>query len=242
MTAKNMPYKHGFGPFAPRGLPRSAVLSVPRRRPRRAERAARPRDRPDREAGRRREPRGASSSSRSRARAGSSCPRLASCPRWPSGAATTASSSSPTRCRPASPAPGDCSPASTRASCPTSSSPPRASPAACRSRPSPAAPRSWTPSHVGGLGGTYGGNPLACAAALAAIETIEADGLRRARPRDRASSCSSGCTRCSRATPRIGDIRGRGAMIAVELVRPGTTTPDAGARQGGRRPRARSRA
>ena len=31
--------------------------------------------------------------------------------------------------------------------------------------------------HAGGLGGTYGGNPLACAAALAAIETIEADGL-----------------------------------------------------------------
>ena len=31
--------------------------------------------------------------------------------------------------------------------------------------------------HVGGLGGTYGGNPIACAAALAVIETIEADGL-----------------------------------------------------------------
>ena len=42
--------------------------------------------------------------------------------------------------------------------------------------------------HVGGLGGTYGGNPLACAAALAAIETIEADGLVERARADRASS------------------------------------------------------
>ena len=56
LTAKNMPYKHGFGPFAPRGLPGAAVLPVPRRRVDGAE-AAPPGDRPDREAGRRREPR-----------------------------------------------------------------------------------------------------------------------------------------------------------------------------------------
>jgi 4-aminobutyrate aminotransferase / (S)-3-amino-2-methylpropionate transaminase / 5-aminovalerate transaminase len=80
--------------------------------------------------------------------------------------------------------------------------------------------------HTGGLGGTYGGNPLACAAALAVVETIEADGLV-----DRARSI--GKTMLDRLgalqqrDPRIGDVRGRGAMVAVELVQPGTTEPDA---------------
>ena len=80
--------------------------------------------------------------------------------------------------------------------------------------------------HTGGLGGTYGGNPVACAAALATIRTM--------RERDLA-----GAARAIEATmlPRlkalqertavIGDVRGRGAMLAVELVRPGTTEPDA---------------
>ncbi|HWM73300.1 MAG TPA: 4-aminobutyrate--2-oxoglutarate transaminase [Nocardioides sp.] len=79
--------------------------------------------------------------------------------------------------------------------------------------------------HTGGLGGTYGGNPLACAAALAVVETIEADGLV-----DRAGSI--GKTMLDRLgalqqrDPRIGDVRGRGAMLALELVQPGTTEPD----------------
>jgi 4-aminobutyrate aminotransferase/(S)-3-amino-2-methylpropionate transaminase len=79
--------------------------------------------------------------------------------------------------------------------------------------------------HVGGLGGTYGGNPLACAAALAVIETIEEDGLvERARAigttlRDRFETLQG-------SDDRIGDVRGRGAMMAVELVRSGTTVPD----------------
>ena len=78
--------------------------------------------------------------------------------------------------------------------------------------------------HVGGLGGTYGGNPIACAAALAVIETIEQDGLV-----DRARAI--GKTMVERlqsfADPRIGEVRGRGAMVAVELVRAGTTEPHA---------------
>ena len=80
--------------------------------------------------------------------------------------------------------------------------------------------------HVGGLGGTYGGNPLACAAALAVVETIEADGLV-----DRASEVGSTLlTRLQtlqKSDDRIGDVRGRGAMVAMELVRPGTTEADA---------------
>ncbi|MDI3315157.1 MAG: 4-aminobutyrate--2-oxoglutarate transaminase [Mycobacterium sp.] len=79
--------------------------------------------------------------------------------------------------------------------------------------------------HVGGLGGTFGGNPIACAAALATIETIERDGLiERARQIETLMKDRLG--RLQEADERIGDIRGRGAMIAVELVRPPTADPD----------------
>ena len=79
--------------------------------------------------------------------------------------------------------------------------------------------------HVGGLGGTYGGNQLACAAALAAIETIESDGLvERARQVERLMK--ERLRGLQADDDRIGDVRGRGAMLAVELVVGGTTTPD----------------
>jgi 4-aminobutyrate aminotransferase/(S)-3-amino-2-methylpropionate transaminase len=81
-------------------------------------------------------------------------------------------------------------------------------------------------SHVSGLGGTYGGNPLACAAALATIETIEADGLvERAVQIERLML--DRLHRLQADDDRIGDVRGRGAMIAVELVKTGTDEPDA---------------
>jgi 4-aminobutyrate aminotransferase/(S)-3-amino-2-methylpropionate transaminase len=80
--------------------------------------------------------------------------------------------------------------------------------------------------HVGGLGGTYGGNPIACAAALATIETIEADGM-VARAREIESFMKERLGRLQADDDRIGDVRGRGAMIAVELVKSGTTEPDA---------------
>ena len=54
---------------------------------------------------------------------------------------------------------------------------------------SPAAPNCWTPSHPGGLGGTYGGNPVACAAALGSIETMKAEDLAASAKRHRRSSC-----------------------------------------------------
>jgi 4-aminobutyrate aminotransferase/(S)-3-amino-2-methylpropionate transaminase len=80
--------------------------------------------------------------------------------------------------------------------------------------------------HVGGLGGTYGGNPLACAAALAVLETIESEGLV-----DRAAKIGAQMFErlldLQQRDGRIGDVRGRGAMIAVELVKAGTTEPDA---------------
>ena len=74
--------------------------------------------------------------------------------------------------------------------------------------------------HVGGLGGTYGGNPVACAAALGAIATIEEEDLVAAAGRIGEVMLPFLRDLQSRY-PVIGDVRGRGAMIAVELVRPG---------------------
>ena len=81
-------------------------------------------------------------------------------------------------------------------------------------------------SHAGGLGGTYGGNPIACAAALATIETYEQDGLVE-RARELGALLSRRLEEMRAADPRIGDVRGRGAMMAIELVDPATGRPDA---------------
>ncbi|MFD3454160.1 4-aminobutyrate--2-oxoglutarate transaminase [Streptomyces sp. NPDC058691] len=82
--------------------------------------------------------------------------------------------------------------------------------------------------HSGGLGGTYGGNPVACAAALGAIETMkELDLNTRAR---RIGEIMLGRLRgMQEKFDVIGEVRGRGAMIAVELVEPGTKNPNAAA-------------
>jgi 4-aminobutyrate aminotransferase/(S)-3-amino-2-methylpropionate transaminase len=80
--------------------------------------------------------------------------------------------------------------------------------------------------HVGGLGGTYGGNPIACAAALAVFETIQEDRLVD-RARNIGKTMVDRLTSLQHADPRVGEVRGRGAMIAVELVRPDALTPDA---------------
>jgi 4-aminobutyrate aminotransferase/(S)-3-amino-2-methylpropionate transaminase len=71
--------------------------------------------------------------------------------------------------------------------------------------------------HAGGLGGTYGGNPVACAAALAAIETMRADDLVGAAKRIE-SVMVSRLRELAAKYDVIGEVRGRGAMIAVELV------------------------
>lgn len=80
--------------------------------------------------------------------------------------------------------------------------------------------------HVGGLGGTYGGNPLACAAALAVMETLAQDGLiKRAREIER--RVKSRLQDLQARDARIGDVRGRGAMLALELVEVDSTAPAA---------------
>jgi 4-aminobutyrate aminotransferase / (S)-3-amino-2-methylpropionate transaminase / 5-aminovalerate transaminase len=80
--------------------------------------------------------------------------------------------------------------------------------------------------HVGGLGGTYGGNPVACAAALAAIETMRSQDLAGAARRI-GHTMRTRLEALAGKYDVIGDVRGRGAMLAIELVRPGTKVPDA---------------
>ncbi|PXA79157.1 4-aminobutyrate--2-oxoglutarate transaminase [Auritidibacter sp. NML120636] len=75
--------------------------------------------------------------------------------------------------------------------------------------------------HAGGLGGTYGGNPPAVAAALAAIEVYDEEQL--AAKAQRIEEIITAFF----DNPRIGEIRGRGAMMALELVHPQTKQPDA---------------
>jgi 4-aminobutyrate aminotransferase/(S)-3-amino-2-methylpropionate transaminase len=79
--------------------------------------------------------------------------------------------------------------------------------------------------HVGGLGGTYGGNPVACAAAVAAIETMAADDLVGAARRIE-SIMKPRLSGLADKYEAVGDVRGRGAMLAIELVGPGKA-PDA---------------
>jgi 4-aminobutyrate aminotransferase/(S)-3-amino-2-methylpropionate transaminase len=80
-------------------------------------------------------------------------------------------------------------------------------------------------SHIGGLGGTYGGNPIACAAALAAIEIIEGEKLVE-RARHLGEILFSSLREIAAKHPEIGEIRGRGAMVAIELVKAGTKDPN----------------
>ncbi|MBW8752005.1 MAG: 4-aminobutyrate--2-oxoglutarate transaminase [Propionibacteriales bacterium] len=79
--------------------------------------------------------------------------------------------------------------------------------------------------HPGGLGGTYGGNPVACAAALGAIATMRDLDL-AARAREVETLLFGRLRELAAAFPAIGEVRGRGAMVAIEIVEPGTTVPD----------------
>ncbi len=79
--------------------------------------------------------------------------------------------------------------------------------------------------HVGGLGGTYGGNPVACAAALGAIEEMRRHDL-SGRARQIGSLVEARSRLLASDHPVVADIRGRGAMMAIELCSPGTTHPE----------------
>jgi 4-aminobutyrate aminotransferase/(S)-3-amino-2-methylpropionate transaminase len=79
--------------------------------------------------------------------------------------------------------------------------------------------------HSGGLGGTYGGNPVACAAALGSIETMKQLDL-NAKAQAIGETMLTRLRAFAEKFDVIGDVRGRGAMIAVELVKPGSKDPN----------------
>ncbi|WP_405013249.1 4-aminobutyrate--2-oxoglutarate transaminase [Kitasatospora sp. NBC_01539] len=80
--------------------------------------------------------------------------------------------------------------------------------------------------HAGGLGGTYGGNPVACAAALGSIQTMKELDL-NARAQHIGEVMLGRLRTMQEKFDVIGEVRGRGAMIAVELVKPGGKEPNA---------------
>jgi 4-aminobutyrate aminotransferase len=72
--------------------------------------------------------------------------------------------------------------------------------------------------HVGGLGGTFGGNPLSCAAGLVALDQVE-DPAFLARSREIGELVTSALTSMQERHELIGEVRGMGPMIGIELVR-----------------------
>jgi len=82
--------------------------------------------------------------------------------------------------------------------------------------------------HEGGLGGTYGGNPVASAAALASINFMRDRNLLE-RARVLGETITTALNNLAQDVTIIGEVRGRGAMIAMELVETGTKNPNAAA-------------
>jgi 4-aminobutyrate aminotransferase/(S)-3-amino-2-methylpropionate transaminase len=80
--------------------------------------------------------------------------------------------------------------------------------------------------HPGGLGGTYGGNPVACAAALGAMQAMVDHDL-CTRAREIGTILEKRLLQLQQEFPVIGDVRGRGAMMAIELVGEDGYAPDA---------------
>jgi 4-aminobutyrate aminotransferase/(S)-3-amino-2-methylpropionate transaminase len=80
--------------------------------------------------------------------------------------------------------------------------------------------------HPGGLGGTYGGNPVAVAAALAAVDYMAEQDL-AGRAREIEERFYARLRPLQAEVPAIGDLRGRGAMLAIEFVKAGGKEPDA---------------
>ena len=80
-------------------------------------------------------------------------------------------------------------------------------------------------SHPGGLGGTFGGNPVAAAAAVAVLKQIEAGGVIE-RAQQIETLLSARLNELKAKYPVVGDVRGRGAMMAIEFVEPGTSNPN----------------
>jgi 4-aminobutyrate aminotransferase/(S)-3-amino-2-methylpropionate transaminase len=80
-------------------------------------------------------------------------------------------------------------------------------------------------SHPGGLGGTFGGNPVAAAAAVSVLKEIEAGGVIE-RAQEIGKVLGDRLNALKEKYPVVGDVRGHGAMMALEFVEPGTLNPN----------------
>ena len=80
-------------------------------------------------------------------------------------------------------------------------------------------------SHPGGLGGTFGGNPVAAAAAVSVLKEIEAGGVIE-RAQEVGKVLGERLEALKAKYPVVGDVRGHGAMMAIEFVEPGTLNPN----------------
>jgi 4-aminobutyrate aminotransferase/(S)-3-amino-2-methylpropionate transaminase len=78
----------------------------------------------------------------------------------------------------------------------------------------------------GSLGGTFGGNPVSCAAAIAIFEQIEAGGVLEEAARIE-KTLGDGLRALQEKHPEIAEVRGKGAMMAIEITQPNTLEPDA---------------
>jgi 4-aminobutyrate aminotransferase/(S)-3-amino-2-methylpropionate transaminase len=79
--------------------------------------------------------------------------------------------------------------------------------------------------HPGGLGGTFGGNPVACAAGIAVLDEVSTPAF-RARAEQIGKRLRARLDELAERTPQIGEVRGIGPMLALELVRdPATKEP-----------------
>ena len=228
LTAKNMPYKHGFGPFAPE------IYRVPLAYPFRwltgaencaEEAAAQAIDQITKQIGA--ENVAAILIEPMLGEGGFIEPAKGFLPRSRSSRRTTASSSWPTRSSPASAAPASGSPARTRASCPDLITTAKGIAGGLPLAAVTGRAEIMDAAHAGGLGGTYGGNPVACAAALGAIETMrELDLTARARRIERDHEAAAARDRGAvprdrrRARPRR-DARHRAGQPGTKDPQPG---------------------
>ncbi|MBT1035296.1 aminotransferase class III-fold pyridoxal phosphate-dependent enzyme [Canibacter sp. lx-45] len=77
----------------------------------------------------------------------------------------------------------------------------------------------------GTLGGTFGGNPVSCAAAKAVFELI-AEGTPQQNAQRVERVLGGGLRKLQEKHPAIAEVRGKGAMLAIEITKPGTLNPD----------------
>ena len=142
-----------------------------------------------------------------------------------SGAAQRRRCSSPTRCRPGSGAPARGSRASTRASCPTSSRPAKGLGGGLPLGGVTGAPRSSTRCTSAGSAARSAATRCRARPRSRRSRPYRGRRARRAGAEASATACCRGCAAMQSTHDVIGDVRGRGAMVAIELVDPRTARP-----------------